>query len=87
MLAVTIEAARAAGLTKKASLNRIQLWSPALIAACQTQSPDKTMLRAKLHGLYAQNAAVDPEQGSLFPECRPRGQAQARGGVIAAGVQ
>jgi predicted nuclease of restriction endonuclease-like (RecB) superfamily len=33
--------------------------SPALIAAYQTQLPDKALLQAKLHELYAQNAAAD----------------------------
>ena len=87
LLPITLEAACVAGLTKKARLNRIQPWSLALIAAHQMQWADKTMLRTKLHKLYAQNAPVYPEQGSLFPECRRRGQAQAKGGVIAAGVQ
>jgi predicted nuclease of restriction endonuclease-like (RecB) superfamily len=37
--------------------------SPALIAAYQTQLPDKALLQAKLHELYAQNVAADPAQG------------------------
>ena len=38
----------------------------ALIAAYPTQLHDKTMLRAMLHGLYAQNAAVDPAKDKPF---------------------
>ncbi|MBG6078061.1 putative nuclease of restriction endonuclease-like (RecB) superfamily [Polaromonas sp. CG_9.11] len=38
--------------------------SPALIAAYQTQLPDKALLQAKLHELYAQNAATDPAEGN-----------------------
>ena len=34
--------------------------SPALIAAYQTQLPDKALLQAKLHELYAQSAPDDP---------------------------
>ncbi len=37
--------------------------SPALIAAYQTQLPDKALLQAKLHELYAQSATTDPAQG------------------------
>ncbi|MEP6587872.1 MAG: PDDEXK nuclease domain-containing protein [Polaromonas sp.] len=37
--------------------------SPALIAAYQTQLPDKALLQAKLHELYAQNAAADMAEG------------------------
>ena len=37
--------------------------SPALIAAYQTQLPDKALLQAKLHELYAQNAAADTAEG------------------------
>jgi predicted nuclease of restriction endonuclease-like (RecB) superfamily len=37
--------------------------SPALIAAYQTQLPDKALLQAKLHELYALNAAADPAEG------------------------
>ena len=39
--------------------------SPALIAAYQTQLPDKALLQAKLHELYAQNVAIDPAQGNV----------------------
>lgn len=39
--------------------------SPALIAAYQTQLPDKAMLQAKLHELFVQNAAVDPAEGNI----------------------
>jgi len=35
--------------------------SPALIAAYQTQLPDKALLQAKLHELYAQSAAADAQ--------------------------
>jgi len=38
--------------------------SPALIAAYQTQLPDKALLQTKLHEFYAQNAAADPAEGS-----------------------
>ena len=38
--------------------------SPALIAAYQTQLPDKALLQAKLHELYAQNVAIDPAEGN-----------------------
>ena len=38
--------------------------SPALIAAYQTQLPDKALLQAKLHELYAQNVATDPVEGN-----------------------
>jgi predicted nuclease of restriction endonuclease-like (RecB) superfamily len=38
--------------------------SPALIAAYQTQLPDKALLQAKLHELYAQNTAIDPGEGN-----------------------
>ncbi|CDS52910.1 Putative cytoplasmic protein [Polaromonas sp. CG9_12] len=38
--------------------------SPALIAAYQTQLPDKALLQAKLHELYAQNLATDPAEGN-----------------------
>jgi hypothetical protein len=37
--------------------------SPALIAAYQTQLPDKALLQAKLHELYALNLARDTAQG------------------------
>ena len=37
--------------------------SPALIADYQTQLPDKALLQAKLHELYAQNAAADTAEG------------------------
>ena len=37
--------------------------SPALIADYQTQLPDKALLQAKLHELYAQNTAADPAEG------------------------
>ena len=37
--------------------------SPALIAAYQTQLPDKALLQAKLHELFAQNAVIDPGEG------------------------
>jgi predicted nuclease of restriction endonuclease-like (RecB) superfamily len=37
--------------------------SPALIADYQTQLPDKALLQAKLHELYAQSAAADPAEG------------------------
>jgi len=33
--------------------------SPALIAQYQTQLPDKALLQAKLHELYAQNTVSD----------------------------
>ena len=39
--------------------------SPALIAAYQTQLPDKAMLQAKLHELFVQSAAVDPAEGNI----------------------
>ncbi|NDP63145.1 PDDEXK nuclease domain-containing protein [Polaromonas sp.] len=38
--------------------------SPALIAAYQTQLPDKALLQAKLHELYAQNVAIDAAEGN-----------------------
>jgi len=38
--------------------------SPALITAYQTQLPDKALLQAKLHELYAQNVAIDPAEGN-----------------------
>jgi predicted nuclease of restriction endonuclease-like (RecB) superfamily len=37
--------------------------SPALIAEYQTQLPDKTLLQAKLHEFYAQNAPEESETG------------------------
>lgn len=37
--------------------------SPALIAAYQTQLPDKALLQAKLHEFYAQNSPADLEDG------------------------
>jgi len=37
--------------------------SPALIADYQTQLPDKALLQAKLHELYAQSAAADTAEG------------------------
>ena len=37
--------------------------SPALIAAYQTQLPDKALLQAKLHELYALNAPANPPEG------------------------
>ena len=37
--------------------------SPALIADYQMQLPDKALLQAKLHELYAQNAAADTAEG------------------------
>ena len=40
--------------------------SPALIAAYQTQLPDKALLQVKLHELYAQNARVDPAPDEAF---------------------
>ena len=44
--------------------------SPALIADYQTQLPDKALLQAKLHELYAQSAAADPAE-SLSGEAAP----------------
>ena len=38
--------------------------SPALIAAYQTHLPDKALLQAKLHELYAQNLETDPAEGN-----------------------
>lgn len=37
--------------------------SPALIAAYQTQLPDKALLQAKLHEFYALNAPAEPAEG------------------------
>lgn len=37
--------------------------SPALIAAYQTQLPDKALLQAKLHEFYALNALAQPSEG------------------------
>ena len=37
--------------------------SPALIGAYQTQLPDKALLQAKLHELYALNAPANPAEG------------------------
>ena len=39
--------------------------SPALIAAYQTQLPDKALLQAKLHELFAQNAPVDSAEDNI----------------------
>jgi hypothetical protein len=41
--------------------------SPALIAAYQTQLPDKALLQAKLHELFAQSAAASEANGDSAP--------------------
>lgn len=41
--------------------------SPALIAAYQTQLPDKALLQAKLHELYAQSTAASEVNGDSAP--------------------
>lgn len=41
--------------------------SPALIAAYQTQLPDKALLQAKLHELFAQSAAANEVNGDNAP--------------------